>query len=332
VCQDFFHYDSTERLRSDLDSLLGDFSSLDVDCWSLVHDSSILSHLKPLPESVSDPPWIAHHLSVRRDQIPSFRTPGHLLCRLALLCSFWSCTALQPSQTLQFHHASSPPLLPSSLVQGLVRHSWCPLHWRTCRFLCRQTIRHEAIIDWLVQSSLLHSPLPDCTVVQDPSLHFVDSFDPAVAGMQLLLVESFDHFLQLAPPLPRAVSVDLRAPAPHHILSLIPESAFSLMVSDLDPPLIVDSGASCCISPCRDDSESYSPSSAKIKDLSGTNSVAGEGMIRCHVFDSSGRDFTISIRGYHIPTASIRLLSSQALYKSVGGHGEQDHQVFTCAS
>eukprot|EP00804_Cyclotella_cryptica_P004979 CCRYP_014091-RB/>CCRYP_014091-RB protein AED:0.37 eAED:0.31 QI:0/0/0/1/1/1/2/0/446 len=142
--------------------------------------------------------------------------------------------------------------------------------------------------------------------------------------MQLLLVERFDQFLQLAAPSPRAVSVDLRAPVPHHSFSLIPESAFSSMVNDLDPPLIVDSGASCCISPHRDDFESYSPSSAKIKDLSGTNSVAGEGMIRWCVFHSSGRDFTISIRGYHIPTASVRLLSPQALYKSVGGHGEQD--------
>ena len=34
--------------------------------------------------------------------------------------------------------------------------------------------------------------------------------------------------------------------------------------------------------------------------------------------------FTISIRWYHIPTASVCLLSPQALYKSVGGHGEQD--------
>ena len=33
---------------------------------------------------------------------------------------------------------------------------------------------------------------------------------------------------------------------------------------------------------------------------------------------------TIDIKGCHIPQAPVRLLSPQALYKSIGGHGEQD--------
>jgi hypothetical protein len=143
--------------------------------------------------------------------------------------------------------------------------------------------------------------------------------------MHLLMVERFDKLLQLAPPLPSTVSFDLRTnPLPHHTFSIIMESAFSSVTNNLDPPLIVNSGASCCISPCRHDFESYSPSSARIKDLSGTNTVAGEGILRWRVLDGHGWEHTITIKGYHIPKASVCLLSPQALYKSIGGHGEQD--------
>ena len=182
-------------------------------------------------------------------------------------------------------------------------------------------------MDQLLQSSLLGLPSNDFPVISDsqPQPHFVDSFDPAVSGMNLLMVERFDKLLQLAPPSPCTVSVNLHSdPTSSFAGSIFMESAFSSITDTLEPPLIVDSGASCCISPCKSDFESYSPSSAKIKDLSGTNTVAGEGMLVWRVLDQHGREHTISIKGYHIPAASVRLLSPQALYKSVGGHGEQD--------
>jgi hypothetical protein len=57
------------------------------------------------------------------------------------------------------------------------------------------------------------------------------------------------------------------------------DSVFSAM--DLHgTPLIVDSGASCCISPHREDFVDYHQSSVRIKDLSGLNSVAGQWMIQ----------------------------------------------------
>jgi hypothetical protein len=74
-------------------------------------------------------------------------------------------------------------------------------------------------------------------------------------GMYLLMAESFDRILHLAPsPLPHTVSLDLpTSPLCHHSFSLIIKSASSSVTGNLDPPLIIDSGASCCISPCRQD-------------------------------------------------------------------------------
>lgn len=47
-------------------------------------------------------------------------------------------------------------------------------------------------------------------------------------------------------------------------------------------------------------------------------------MLCWHVLHQHDREHSIDIKGYHIPKASVRLISPQALYKSVGGHGKQD--------
>ncbi len=57
--------------------------------------------------------------------------------------------------------------------------------------------------------------------------------------------------------------------------------------------LIVDSGASVCISPLRSDFITYKPSQMKIKDLSSSNKVQGEGIIKWRVLDSSGQEISI---------------------------------------
>jgi hypothetical protein len=41
-------------------------------------------------------------------------------------------------------------------------------------------------------------------------------------------------------------------------------------------------------------------SAVKIKDLPGTNKVAGEGMLEWKVVDKIGRECTITIKGYHV--------------------------------
>jgi hypothetical protein len=47
-------------------------------------------------------------------------------------------------------------------------------------------------------------------------------------------------------------------------------------------PLILDLGASCCVSPCKEDfiKGTYRPSNVKIKDLSGVNPVGGQRMLK----------------------------------------------------
>ena len=84
-------------------------------------------------------------------------------------------------------------------------------------------------------------------------------------------------------------------------------------------PLIVDSGASVCITPRREDFIYYRNSKVKIKDLSKTNEVAGEGVVRWKVRDKTGKIVNIDLPGYHIPNAEVRLLSPQVLLSTVGG-------------
>ncbi len=60
-----------------------------------------------------------------------------------------------------------------------------------------------------------------------------------------------------------------------------------------------------------------------IRDLSSSNSVAGEGIIRWSMQDEHGDLVHIELLGYHIPTAEVRLLSPQVLLKTIGGQSKQ---------
>eukprot|EP00956_Cyclotella_meneghiniana_P000642 scaffold692_cov55-Cyclotella_meneghiniana.AAC.4 len=77
-------------------------------------------------------------------------------------------------------------------------------------------------------------------------------------------------------------------------------------------------------------SEKYGTSKVNVKDLSGVNRVAGEGMINWKVLDSYGAEYTIKLKAYHMPGASVRLLSLQSLYTSIkGSDGHQDATKYT---
>jgi hypothetical protein len=89
--------------------------------------------------------------------------------------------------------------------------------------------------------------------------------------------------------------------------------------STVDSEVIVDTGASVWISPNKDDFTTYASSKMKIKDLSSTNKVAGEGMIRWDLQDESGCTVSVQAFGYHIPAAKVRLLSPQVLIQQDGG-------------
>lgn len=93
------------------------------------------------------------------------------------------------------------------------------------------------------------------------------------------------------------------------------------------PPLIVDSGASVCISPNRSDFVTYHPSRMNIKDLSSTNTVAGEGQLAWTILDVLGHEHHIQLPGYHISQAQVRLLSPQVLLRHFGGHAHLTSQL-----
>ena len=71
-----------------------------------------------------------------------------------------------------------------------------------------------------------------------------------------------------------------------------------------------------CITPCREDIIVYWDSKVKIKDLSKSNTVAGEGIVRWKVRDTSGKIVNLELVAYHIPNTEVRLLSPQVLLQS----------------
>ena len=85
--------------------------------------------------------------------------------------------------------------------------------------------------------------------------------------------------------------------------------------------IIIDSGASVCISPHRSDFITYHSSQMKIKDLFLSNQITGEGIIRWTMQDTNGHPVDVKLLGYHIPTAEVRLLSPQVLPHTFGGEG-----------
>jgi hypothetical protein len=95
---------------------------------------------------------------------------------------------------------------------------------------------------------------------------------------------------------------------------------------DHESLLIIDSGTSVCITPHRSDFISYKTSNMKIKDLSSSNKVAGEGLLRWKVEDHAGRVDNLDLPGYHIPGAEVCLLSPQVILLVFGGHTTQTTQ------
>ncbi len=83
--------------------------------------------------------------------------------------------------------------------------------------------------------------------------------------------------------------------------------------------LVVNSGALVCISPHKENFVDYGASNMKIKDLSSSNTVAGEGIISWSLQDINGSTVIVEVKGYHIPHADIRLLSPQVLLSTIGG-------------
>eukprot|EP00804_Cyclotella_cryptica_P015074 CCRYP_000647-RA/>CCRYP_000647-RA protein AED:0.72 eAED:0.72 QI:0/0/0/0.5/1/0.5/2/0/813 len=179
---------------------------------------------------------------------------------------------------------------PPDWVHVQSKHIFGHHSWRLRRFFRRvakrlamdQTCRtHHIAVSPVETSSAQGTTSVPSASAMDLFLH---QFNPAIAGLHLLTMERLDRS-----PLN---SIEVGSPI----------------------PLIVDSGASCCISPCREDfGDDYATSDVKITDLSSTNRVQGQGTITWRVLDCYGKEVTLTIPGYHIPSASVRLLSPQRL-------------------
>jgi hypothetical protein len=90
--------------------------------------------------------------------------------------------------------------------------------------------------------------------------------------------------------------------------------------------VIIDSGASVCISLHQSDFLTYNKSNMKIKDLLSSNQVAGEGILCWSIQDTHGASVVIELMGYHIPNAEVCLLSPQILLNTIGGKAIQTVQ------
>ena len=110
---------------------------------------------------------------------------------------------------------------------------------------------------------------------------------------------------------------------PHSMLSTCNDSIHCLSGSVLNSSLVIDSSASVCIFPHQGDFINYGKSNMKIKDLSASNNVAGEGIIRWKLKDTSNSSVMVEVKGYHMPHASVRLLSPQVLLQTIGGQSLQ---------
>jgi hypothetical protein len=223
--------------------------------------------------------------------------------------------------------------------------------WRIRRWLKRVEEKFERKVRARAEDAKLEDsedpPKPQASTepiipgVQNKTIHrFLRSFNAAKTGLEILQTSRYDH--RRAPKTKRRVSVDLKnclRQVTQQIVSnvLLFPAYEELVFNSFGPPnlpLIVDTGASCCVSPTKDDfiPGTYRSSQVKIKDLSGSNKVAGSGrgMIRWNVKDKFGRSHSIEIEGYHIPQASVRLLSPQTLYKKFGGNsnGWQDESKY----
>jgi hypothetical protein len=197
-------------------------------------------------------------------------------------------------------------------------------------------LRHSFNADAAIQSN---AP-PVCDSI-DSTTQFLSVFDPALTGMRMLVTERIDQLLFKRCLKPFKVSVDLSfcrrrllqfAGANLGLFPAVMESVFN-SIGGLDgPPLVVDTGASCCITPCRSDFVEYTTkSSVKIKDLYGLNKVAGEGLVRWFVLDRFGREHALEMRAYHIPHASVRLLSPQSFFQQWVAMGIKT-RLSTCSS
>jgi len=170
----------------------------------------------------------------------------------------YSLSPVVDSSITQWDSVLLPSLVDISYQRIFGRHSW----------RLRRHFRHVAQCVTRQQDRLM-SLTPTCPSPPAPSAEpdyvpsdldkFLSSFHPAIAGIRMLTLERVDRLRFRHVSRCPSVSVSLRSCRESLASSAFDGFVFPAMmetvlhsVSGVDTcPLIVDSGASCCISPCR---------------------------------------------------------------------------------
>ena len=78
-------------------------------------------------------------------------------------------------------------------------------------------------------------------------------------------------------------------------------------------PIVLDSGASKSLSPCKEDFVTFTETSISISGIGSNADVKGTGLVRWKIYDQKNQIHIIETEAFYVPAAGIRLYSPQAI-------------------
>ena len=119
-------------------------------------------------------------------------------------------------------------------------------------------------------------------------------------------VASFESSGHLRPWSQYLSTLDLPCSALYHSAFVpVQQSAFIGVAHEDEIPIVIDTGASCSLSPLRSDFLTFTSVDSKISGVGAQASIQGVGMVKWTVTDQNGASHTIETMAYYVPTASI---------------------------
>ena len=141
------------------------------------------------------------------------------------------------------------------------------------------------------------------------------------------LSSKFSRYKQLCPTTPQYHALMLEAQALgsqfHYDSSISSLPAIYVSSNPEELPIIIDTGASISISPLRSDFIAiHPPGLTSLNQVNGSTPVEGEGCLNWCIEDIHGKRVCLHTKGYHVPSASIRLFSPQCYIQERKGHAK----------
>ena len=160
-------------------------------------------------------------------------------------------------------------------------------------------------------------PLADSKVLLEEEWHSLSVNTPR---SYLNPVPNLNHFVRNIDPLLyfRVSQLDFTlssAPANtsvHYNSDPMSKHVFLTKSEQSHLPIVIDTGASRSISPCKKDFISFERYSLKIEGIGSSTAVAGKGYVKWKITDQHDKTREIVTFAYYIPSASIRLYSPQS--------------------